>query len=73
MTPFILLPTESVLYRSYKPTIILLSGEIAKLRILNLQGSFRVKTQCYVQAISHSLLMMVMLVNMQLVLPAENS
>lgn len=43
VTLFILRAPESVFYRSYKPTIILLSSEIAKLSIPNLQGRFRVK------------------------------
>lgn len=43
MTLFILQAPESVFYRSYKPTMILLSSETAKLSIPNLQGRFRVK------------------------------
>ena len=72
MTLFILQAPESLFYRPYKPTMILLSGETAELSIPNLQGRFRVKTQCYMQAISHSLVM-VMLVNVQRVFPEEKT
>lgn len=70
MTLFILQAPESVFYRPYKPTMILLSSETAKLSIPEFTRQIQSQNTVYMQAISHSLVM-VMPVNVQRVFPEE--
>lgn len=70
MTLFILQAPESVLYRPYKPTMILLSSETAKTQYSEFTRQIQSQNTVYMQAISHSLVM-VMLVNVQRVFPEE--